>query len=189
MKRLPLRKLVKPPRWGVVWFPAFSPAAQGALQALRAAHDPLAALPPHLWLVFPFAAHHTETQLVAHLKRRAAHWPAVPVVFAGLRNLKDEFVLLQARTGAASVTALHDRLYSGILAPYLRDDLDYLPHITLARARDAAAHAQAWEAAEDSLGGEYRARLDALTLLRLSGDGIVLRPTDRVEVVARIPLG
>lgn len=189
MKRLPLRKLVKPPRWGVVWFPAFSPAAQSALQTVRAAHDPLAALPPHLWLVFPFAAHLTPTQLLAHLRRRSANWPAVPVAFGGLRNLKDEFVLLQARSGAASLTALHDRLYAGILAPYLRDDLDYQPHVTVARTRDAAAHAAAWRAAQDRLGGEYRARLDALTLLRLSGEGGALRPSDRVEVVARIPLG
>lgn len=189
MKRLPLRKLVKPPRWGVVWFPAFSPTAQGAIQSIRAAHDPLAALAPHLWLVFPFAAHLTETQLLAHLKRRSANWPAVPVVFSGLRNLKDEFVLLQARTGAASISALHDRLYGGIFASYLRDDLDYQPHITLARTRDAADYARAWAVAEETLGGEYRARLDALTLLRFSGDGIALRPTDRVEVVARIALG
>lgn len=190
MKRIVIRKLVKPPRWGIVWLPAFSAQTAMSIANIRDAHDPLAAtLPPHLWLVFPFAAHLNATQLTAHIRRRTARWPQVPVVFSGIRNLKDEFVLLNARTGAASLTALHDRLYGGILSPFLRDDMDYTPHITLARSRDERIFASALNAAEENLHGEYRAALSEVSLLSISGEGSHLAPTHRVTEVARIPLG
>ncbi|MBL8518291.1 MAG: 2'-5' RNA ligase family protein [Betaproteobacteria bacterium] len=218
MKRIAIRKLVKPPRWGIVWFPEFSAQTAQAIVNIRQSFDPLAGvLPPHLWLVFPFAAHLNATQLTAHIRRRTARWPQVPVVFSGIRNLKDEFVLLNARTGAASLVALHDRLYGGILAPYRRDDMDYLPHITLARSadprlstvrgtvdgpndgsrRDSAGvsndsrtiFATALEMAEHTLSGEYRARLGHVSLLSLGGEGVHLSPHHRVTEVARIALG
>ncbi|MDX2220039.1 MAG: 2'-5' RNA ligase family protein [Burkholderiales bacterium] len=190
MKRIVIRKLVKPPRWGIVWFPEFSAQTAQAIATLRNAHDPLAAtLAPHLWLVFPFAAHLNATQLTAHIRRRTARWPQMPVVFSGIRNLKDEFVLLNARTGAGSVVALHDRLYGGILAPYLRDDMDYLPHVTLARSTDPQIFASALDMAESNLAGEYRALLGHVSLLSLTGEGVHLSPRHRVTEVARIALG
>lgn len=190
MKRLVIRRLVSPPRWGIVWFPEFSAQTAQAIVNIRESFDPLArSLPPHLWLVFPFAAHLNPTQLVAHIRRRTARWPQVPVVFSGIRNLKDEFVLLNARTGAASLVALHDRLYGGILAPYLRDDMDYLPHVTLARATEPDRFASALDRAESALSGEYRALLGHVSLLSLGGDGVHLSPRHRVTEVARIALG
>lgn len=190
MKRLVIRKLIKPPRWGIVWFPEFSVQTAQAIVNIRESFDPLArSLPPHLWLVFPFAAHLNPTQLVAHIRRRTARWPQVPVVFSGIRTLKDEFVLLSARTGAASITALHDRLYGGILSPFLRDDIDYSPHITLARSRDEQSFASALSSAKTHLHGEYRAMLREVRLLSLSGEGVHLAPTHRVTEVARIALG
>lgn len=190
MKRVVIRKLVKPPRWGIAWFPEFSAQTASAIASVRDAFDPLAAsLPPHLWLVFPFAGHLNATQLTAHIRRRTARWPQVPVVFSGIRNLKDEFVVLNARTGAASLVALHDRLYGGILAPFLRDDLAYLPHVTLARCGESKLFAHAEESAQSALAGEYRAVLREVSLLRLSGEGSHLAPNHRVTEVARIALG
>jgi 2'-5' RNA ligase len=190
MKRIVIRKLVRPPRWGVAWFPEFSPATATTIVNFRLQHDPLAAtLAPHLWLVFPFAAHLNATQLTAHIRRRTARWPEAPVVFSGIRNLKDEFVVLNARTGGASLVALHDRLYGGILKPYLREDMAYLPHVTLGRSADERIFATALDQAEGTLCGEYRAVLSEVTLLSLSGEGVHLSPTQRVTEVARIPLG
>ena len=218
MKRIVVRKLVKPPRWGIVWFPEFSPHTAQVIASVRHDFDPLAAtLPPHVWLVFPFAAHLNVTQLTAHIRRRTARWPQVPVVFSGIRNLKDEFVVLNARTGAASITALHDKLYGGVLSPFLRDDMDYAPHVTLARIaeqrlstprwtvdgprsgsrRDSAdapsasraTFAKAVDTAECALEGEYRAVLREVSLLSISGEGSHLAATHRVTEVARIALG
>lgn len=190
MKRIVLRKLVKPPRWGIAWFPQFSSQTTPTMANIRKQFDPLAtSLPPHLWLVFPFAAHLNVIQLTAHIRRRTSVWPQLPVVFAGVRNLKDEFVLLNARTGAASITALHDRLYGGVLAPFLRDDIDYAPHITLARSTDPKAFAAAMDLAESTLSGEYRAVLREVSLLSISGEGTHLSPRHHVTEVARIALG
>lgn len=190
MKRIVLRKLVKPPRWGIAWFPQLSTQTSTAIVNIRKQFDPLAAsLPPHLWLVFPFAAHLNATQLTAHIRRRTARWPPVPVVFTGIRNLKDEFVMINARTGARSITALHDKLYGGILAPFLRDDIDFLPHITLARSRDSKTVDTAFDIAERTLNGEYRAVMREVSLLSISGEGVHLSPHHRVAEVARIALG
>jgi 2'-5' RNA ligase len=190
MRRIVIRKLVKPPRWGIAWLPEFSAQTTPLIANIRNACDPLAdLLPPHVWLVFPFAAHLNATQLTAHIRRRTARWPQVPVVFSGIRNLKDEFVLLNARTGASSITALHDKLYGGILAQFLRDDIEYAPHVTLARSRDPRRFQGAMESAQSTLHGEYRAVMRTLSLFSISGEGAHLAPSHRVTEVARIALG
>jgi 2'-5' RNA ligase len=60
----------------------------------------------------PFVVQHAEA--VADPLGRGAHVFLVP----------DE--------GREELTALHDRLYQGVLAPLLRRDLPFVPHITIA---------------------------------------------------------
>jgi len=41
------------------------------------------------------------------------------------------YVFLVPDEGNAEISLLHDRLYTGLLRPYLRLDLPYIPHITI----------------------------------------------------------
>ena len=41
------------------------------------------------------------------------------------------YVFLVPDQGNAAIAQLHDRLYTGLLQPYLRLDLPYVPHITI----------------------------------------------------------
>lgn len=40
-------------------------------------------------------------------------------------------------TGYSNIAKLHDKLYSGLFAPYLRFDIDYIPHIGIGNSDDA----------------------------------------------------
>lgn len=137
MPRRNVRKLaLRPPlpRRGIIWFPAFPVSSN--IESFRSEHDPLAAkIPAHLTLVFPFPCTLTATQIASHTRRIVAKWPPLPVVFRDVEGLLDEFVLLMARERAEALTALHDELYTGVLRNFLRREIVYNPHITIARAR------------------------------------------------------
>ena len=173
---MPRRRVVsRPPlpRRAVVWFPP--QALCEDIERFRAAHDPLAAaLRAHVTLVFPFASTLGGVQVAAHVRRALARWPVLPVRLEGLGHFHADWIYLRMTQGHAAVTALHDRLYRGALAPFLRRDLPYEPHLTIGRAHDASA-------CEALLAAARAARLDrpreavmrALTLVTLTDDGRV----------------
>ena len=168
------------PRFAVAWFPRFDGIEK--IEAFRARHDPAASLiPAHLSLVFPFGASHTRLQIETHVRRAISRWPPIPVAFRGVRIHANEFLFLMASRGAASITALHDKLYTRTLLPHLRRDLPYEPHVTIARHPDLPRLERARDEAEDELRGEFEAVLREVALLVVRQDG-------RIDTLARIPL-
>jgi 2'-5' RNA ligase len=154
----------------VAWFA--QPEGLERIEAFRRRHDPMAALiPAHLSLVFPFPTAHTRLQVETHVQRVASRWPPVAVTFRRVRMHANEFVFLMAARGAASITALHDQLYTRSLAPHLRRDMPYEPHITLARHADFARLEAALAEAEEAFGGEFAAVMRSITLLAVERDG------------------
>src|SRR4051812_29898945 len=120
------------PRFAVAWFPKLE--GLDRIEAFRRRHDPAAAfIPAHVSLVFPFPTAHSRLQVQTHVQRVVSRWPPIAVTFRHLRMHSNEFIFLMASRGAASVTALHDKLYTRSYAPHMRRDLPYEPHITLAR--------------------------------------------------------
>jgi 2'-5' RNA ligase len=161
------------PRYAVAWFPRFEGIER--IEAFRARHDPAAALiGAHLSLVFPFPTAHSQLQVETHVRRVVSRWPPIPVAFRGARLYANEFLFLMASRGAASVRELHDRLYTRSLAPHLRRDLPYEPHITLARHAELDRLESALEEAEDELRGEYSAVIREVALLKVEGNGKIL---------------
>ena len=158
------------PRFAVAWFPAF--AGIERIEAFRERHDPGARdIAAHLSLVFPFPTAHTRLQVETHVNRVVSRWPPIPVTFRRVRMYANEFLFLMASRGGSSIAALHDRLYTRSLAPHLRRDLPYEPHITLARHDDFAVLEGAFAEAEDAFGGEFGATIREVTLLEVGPDG------------------
>jgi 2'-5' RNA ligase len=158
------------PRFAVAWFPAFE--GMDRVEALRKRHDPASPLvAAHLTLVFPFGTGLTALQIETHVRRVVTRWPAVTVTFRRPRMHLNEFVFLMASRGAASITALHDALYTRSLQSHLRRDMPYEPHITLARNADFTALERALEEAEEALPGEYTDVMRELTLLDVAANG------------------
>jgi 2'-5' RNA ligase len=166
-----LRKSRPPlPRYAVAWFPQFE--GMERVEAFRRKHDPAFALiPAHLSLVFPFPTAHARLQVETHVQRVVSRWPPIPVTFRRVRMEANEFVFLMAARGAASITALHDKLYTRSFAPHLRRDLPYEPHITIARHSDFEALEAALDEARDELRGEFAALVRDVTLISVGHDG------------------
>ena len=168
------------PRFAVAWFPRFRELAR--IEAFRSRHDPMAAkIPAHLSLVFPFGTNLTRLQVETHVRRVASKWPPIPVAFRAIRLHANEFVFLMASRGAASVTALHDNLYTRSLRPHLRPEFPYEPHITIARQLEPARLERAFDEAKDKLQDEYADAMREVDLLAVGPDG-------RIERLCKIPL-
>jgi len=166
----------RPPlaRYAVAWFPRFE--GLGEVEAFRARHDPMAALiPAHLTLVFPFPTSLTRLQVETHVKRVVSRWPPIPVTFRAVRMHANEFVFLMASRGAESLGELHDRLYTRSLLPYLRRDLPYEPHITIARNASFSALEAAYGEARAAFGRELADVLRTVSLLDVKRDGRIER--------------
>jgi len=158
------------PRFAVAWFPSFR--GIGQIEAFRRQHDPMAThIRAHLSLVFPFGTNLTLLQLETHVRRVASAWPPIPVTFRAIRLHANEFVFLMASRGAASIVALHDKLYTRSLRSHLRPEFAYEPHITLARQRDPARLEAAYDEAKDAFGAEFADVMREVELLRVEPDG------------------
>ena len=171
------------PRRGIVWFPIFD---DGKIDAFRRQHDPLANhIGAHVALVFPFPCNLSVMQLASHTRRIVAKWPHLPVVFRDVESLLDEFILLMTRERFDAVIALHDALYSGVLKNFLRKDMTYSPHITVARAGSREEFPDILKEAELAFGSgrgrEWRAVMRELAIVTWHPDG-------RITVDQIVPL-
>lgn len=173
-----LRKPRPPlPRFAVAWFPAFDGLER--IEACRARHDPAAGhVAAHLTLVFPFPTALSAMQVETHVRKVAAGWPPIPVSFGAVRGVGNEFVFLMAQRGAAAVTQLHDKLYARSLRQHLRRDLEYEPHITIARQPEPARYEAALAEATARLRGEFAGVLREVSLLSVAQDGKIQRLAD-----------
>jgi 2'-5' RNA ligase len=179
MPRRNVRKLaLRPalPRRGIVWFPPFPQDSR--VEHFRKLHDPLAKeIAAHLHIVFPFHCNLTSVQLASHTRRIVAKWPPLPVTFRDVEGLLDEFVLLMVRERHEAVTALHDELYTGVLKNFLRKEMTYTPHVTLARAYTREAFPAMLESAEltfaSGRGREWRLVMRELTVVTHHPDGTI----------------
>jgi 2'-5' RNA ligase len=162
-------------RTAVVAFPVFEGAVLDEIQAFRSKHDPqFALLAPHFTLVFPVEA--VVADVVAEAAAVAEAVRRFSFTLTSARAVRDSFgsgghVFLIPDDGAASVRELHARLYSGVLRESLREDIPYVPHITVA-ADESFERCEALASALDVAGGPKIGRVDVLTVMGLPGDGI-----------------
>lgn len=169
----------------VVAYPELAAADLAWIEAIRAEHDPHATvIRAHLTLVFPLTGL-PEATLVARVRDVAARTTAFAVELGAASVVKDVLggqthVFLVPDGGNGDLIRLHDRLYAGPLAPYLRLDVPFIPHLTVKAAPDPAA----CKALADDLnerGFLVRGAVSALDVVRYEGG--------RVATVARVPLG
>ncbi len=171
MTRRKLTYVLRPalPRRAIVWLPRFPNAAP--IDRFRSSHDPLGnTMPPHLTLIFPFHSRLTLDQLASHVQKVVRAWPCFPVEMSGPWSAQSEWVGLATRVGREALIEMHDRLYSGPLAEFLKTEFEYDPHITLGRARDAREFDDLSQRAMPVVRASYRDLLTALTIIRLDAD-------------------
>jgi len=153
------------------------------IEAVRRRHDPQAGLvAAHFTLVFPFEGLEA-AEVLPHARLVAASTVPIGFRLASALAVRDQLaprshVFLTPDAGAADIVALHDRLYEGPLARFLRHDLPYTPHVTVAAM---AAHGDTETLARELAPIDLRGRMAALTLASL-GDGVLSQ-------VWELPLG
>jgi 2'-5' RNA ligase len=153
--------------------PEFPAPTLAWLQGLRAKHDAkyFHLVAPHVTVVFPTATL-AQAPFVAHVVSCLRGMPRGEVEFSTAAAVRDEesglhLVCLLAGAGAELFLQLHDKLYSGPLAPEKRPDFPYAPHITLGRfasPAEAAHLTKQINAARRTIGG----RVTALDIVSVS---------------------
>ena len=120
--------------WAIVIFPAFAPAQRQAIDQIRAAYDPLvAAIDPHITLVFPFETTLTRKDVLQHMRMAVAPIQQFEIELRGVTGQQNEWLFLNVKRGNDQIITLHDRLYTGMLAPHLNPRYTYAPHLTVGR--------------------------------------------------------
>jgi 2'-5' RNA ligase len=168
-------------RHAIVAFPTFDAVDQ--IEAIRCRFDPLAGLlSAHVTLVFPFKASADIDGLLRHVARVAAEASPFTIDLAEPTVEDGEYLLLPVTEGAACLTALHDRLYSGALRPHLSRTHTYRPHVTVGRLPTSEQAAMAAGEARAMLTQSRHGRIESVAVFRL-------QDAARGKVEFTIPLG
>jgi 2'-5' RNA ligase len=130
-------------------FPTLANADARFITGFRAAHDRQASvLGPHFTLLFG-CAEVDETTYIGHVRTIASSTPAFAFHCRAAEPDADDntgYAYLVPELGRDAITTLHDALYTGPLAPFLREDIPFTPHITIGHGPDLAAVARLCDA-------------------------------------------
>jgi hypothetical protein len=115
----------------LLYFPKFDKKTQANIEAFRRKYDPyVGSLKPHIPFVFPVQCGEVEeSKLVEHIRAVLKNWRPFSIQMKGFGKSWDYWLFLLLKKGNGNAIALHDALYTGILSPYLRRDVEYIPHI------------------------------------------------------------
>jgi 2'-5' RNA ligase len=164
----------------IVLFP--ETAAADAIEKLRREFDPLAnVLAAHITLVFPFPAPTVPSAMIEHLQKSAESVAAFECTLAGVSAERNGFLFLDVDTGAAACRALHESLYSGLLAQHRSMTHTYRPHVTIGRLTDPDKLDDARRVTKRALVFPVRGSVHSVCLFRLT-------EPHRGDVVTSLPL-
>jgi 2'-5' RNA ligase len=116
----------------LVHYPQLDPAPARTIDAMRQKYDPtVACMGLHVTVVFPVPESVGETRLIGHIEDVLRGWSPFEIRPGDHYKSHDHWLLLKLAEGEAEVKRLYRSLYSGILAEYRRDDLEFVPHLGL----------------------------------------------------------
>ncbi len=169
----------------VVNYPAVSREDLEWMQSIRAEHDGLyyGVADPHFTFVFPVFGF-DRGRFLEHVRERARGVEGIPFACrcaTVVRDATNEYthVFLVPDEGHCGIVKLHDRLYEGPLAPHLRLDIPFIPHIAVANSTDPRACKRIADGLNRQ-GFEVKGSVDALDAASYDGE--------RVTTIARVPL-
>ena len=166
-------------------YPSLSRKDRDWIQTFRSKHDRLYfdILQPHFTFVFP-QSRVAEAEFAANVREKSAAFPRIHFTLrcaAVWDNAMIPYwhVFLVPDEGFSAVVKLHDRLYEDALAPELRLDIPFIPHIGIASARDATA-CKALADQVNALDLSISGTIDALDVARLGTEGV--KTIERIEL-------
>lgn len=118
----------------LLFYPKFDRKTEDDIESFRRKYDPFVDhWEPHIPFIFPVPGNRVkEEEFMQHVRAVLKNWKPFPIRLGGFEKSWDHWLLLLLKEGNEKVIALHDELYTGILAPYLRKDIKFIPHIGIA---------------------------------------------------------
>jgi len=115
----------------LLYYPNFDKKTEENIEAFRRRYDPFAdSWKPHIPFMFPVPCNEVEeAKLTEHVETVLKNWKPFNIRIGGFTKSWDHWLFLLLKEGNREAIALHDELYTGILLPYLRRDIKYIPHI------------------------------------------------------------
>jgi 2'-5' RNA ligase len=115
----------------LLYYPKFDRKTGENIKAFRRKYDPFVdSWKPHIPLIFPVACSEVEEEkLTEHIETVLENWEPFPIYIGGFRKSWDDWLFILLKKGNEEAIALHDELYTGMLSPFLRRDIEYIPHI------------------------------------------------------------
>jgi 2'-5' RNA ligase len=164
--------------FALVYYPEFDERTRENIQAFRRKYDSFVDYwEPHMTFIFPVPCIEVgEAKLIKHIERVLKRWKPFPIRIAGFKKSWDHWLLLLLKRGNEKAIALHDELYIGVLSPYLRRDIEYIPHIGLALfVRKDAGYNALDPKMVDFDENLYRQALEEAESLKIDGSCIIDR--------------
>lgn len=157
------------------------------IEAFRMKYDPNYGLVgPHVTLVFPVdSAKLLIGKLQQHIKSVAQRSQPFSVDFADFELSWDQWLFLTPIDGRQQLVKLHNNLYEDMLAPMLRTDIPFVPHIALGHfafhtsdynlydPKAVPLDEEKYQLARleiDNIGPKYRYRVSKLELISINDE-------------------
>ncbi|MGG0076671.1 2'-5' RNA ligase family protein [Bacillus wiedmannii] len=113
------------------------------IENIRQKHDPLFGLiPPHITIVFPFMSNISNNELKSHILNLSRGVGKIEIEFANHITSVGNYLFLKVEGGKKQIEELHDMLYTGPLIQFLKEDIPYIPHVTVGRKESAELAAE-----------------------------------------------
>ena len=141
------------------------------INQLRKKYDPQVDLiEPHITLMFPVPESIGEDNLVNHIESILSGWQPFPIHLQGFQKSWDDYLFLMVKEGDADIIGLHSEIYTGILADYRKEDVPFVPHLTLGvLAKNANEYPEVLGEAK-RLNLDHRSVLDKLHLVKINNE-------------------
>lgn len=126
-----MEKTVGNARAALLYYPKFDRRTEESIRAFRMKYDPFVDFwKPHIPFIFPVPCNAVEEEkFMKHVETVLKNWEPFHIRIGGFAKSWDHWLFLLLKEGNKEAIALHDELYTGILSPYLRRDIEYIPHI------------------------------------------------------------
>ena len=163
--------------YGVLAYPQLKNTDYTFIQEFRKKYDALyyTVIEPHFSFVFPIDEIE-EDAFIAEIRDKSAGVASFNFEIKCAVVNKDAVseiyhLLLVPEKGYSRVVKLHDKLYSGLLFPHLRLDIDFIPHVAIANSKDkyeVKSWADNWNREEFSIKG----RVNSITIIEYSNSNL-----------------
>ncbi|NIV93162.1 hypothetical protein GWN42_10255 [candidate division KSB1 bacterium] len=115
--------------YGLVYFPNID---FERINRIRKKYDPTVKLiDPHITIMFPVPDSVGEGKLEHHIESVLKRWRPFPIHICGFRKSWDHWLFLTLQEGNSDVIRLYSDIYTEMLSPYRREDIEFVPHIAL----------------------------------------------------------